>query len=832
MTDFIRELLATEGFHPHGYCYLWKPSLIWLHVVSDTLIGLAYVGIGFGLAQFVRHSRGQLPFSRMFVAFGVFIAACGATHFVEVWTLWTPVYWLAGSVKVVTAGASVFTAIALPPLIPIALKTLASARVSEQRRADLEVANRRLTELDELKTQFFSNVSHELRTPLALIMGPVDQILRAGRLDDEDRRRLETVQRNAGLLLRQVNDLLDVAKLQAGRMEPTYRRVDLARVVRRAGSHFESAAAADRITLSVEAPASLTGEVDPDHLERILINLLGNAVKFTPEGGEIHCVLEVVHPHDDPAARRFRLSVHDSGPGVPPEQRDVVFERFRQADGGATRRHDGTGLGLAIVAELVKLHHGRVALEDSPLGGAAVVVDLPLTAPPGAQVEEEGTDLDPRRAGLAAPPLARDREQEPVAAQPAGDPALPLVLVVEDNREMNRFVAETLADRYRIARAYDGAEGIERARTLRPDLIISDLMMPGLAGEALVRELRRAPELDATPILLLSARADDELRLQLLEEGAQDFLTKPFAPQELRARVENWMTMKRARDMLRLALDSTQQDVAALAAQITARTRELEQALQAARLAFEQADAANRVKTDFLSVMSHELRTPLNGIIGYVDLLDAGIAGELSEAQRQYVERVKASALHLVGIVDEVLTYARIEAGAERLSAAPLDVREIAREAAMIVQPAAAVKGLALHVRLPDHPATLHTDAGKLRQILLNLLGNAVKFTERGEVTITVQAEADSVGVRVADTGPGIRPEHRDKVFDPFWQADPSPTRTAGGTGLGLSITRRLVDLLGGEISVRSTPGDGTTVIVRIPVELGRTSARSSNPTA
>jgi signal transduction histidine kinase len=241
MTDFLQGILSTDGFHPHGYCYLWKPQLIWLHVVSDALIGLAYVAIGFGLAQFVRRGRGHLPFSRMFVAFGVFIAACGATHFVEIWTLWTPVYWLSGSVKVVTAAASVVTAVALPPLVPIALNTLASARVSEQRRRDLEDAHQRLKELDELKTQFFANVSHELRTPLALILGPVDQVLREGQIGEEERRRLETVQRNAELLLRHVNDLLEVAKLEAGRMELDYRRTDLARLVRRAGAHFDDA---------------------------------------------------------------------------------------------------------------------------------------------------------------------------------------------------------------------------------------------------------------------------------------------------------------------------------------------------------------------------------------------------------------------------------------------------------------------------------------------------------------------------------------------------------------------------------------------------------------
>lgn len=262
MTELAQDLLRTEGFHPHGYCYLWKPGLIWLHVISDALIGLAYVGIGLALATFVRRGRGHIPFSGMFVAFGIFIAACGATHFVEIWTLWTPVYWLAGGVKIVTAAASVFTALALPPLIPIALNTLTSARVSEQRREDLERAHLRLTELDELKTQFFANVSHELRTPLTLILGPVDEMLRDSQIPDEDRRRLGTVQRNAELLLRHVNDLLDFAKLEAGRMEVHYARVDLATLVRRTGANFESVAMSNGLSFSLEAPETFPAEVD------------------------------------------------------------------------------------------------------------------------------------------------------------------------------------------------------------------------------------------------------------------------------------------------------------------------------------------------------------------------------------------------------------------------------------------------------------------------------------------------------------------------------------------------------------------------------------------
>jgi signal transduction histidine kinase len=826
MTEFLQSLLRTEGFHPHGYCYLWKPGLIWLHVTADVLIGLAYVAIGFGLAHFVRKARGELPFSGMFVAFGIFIAACGATHFVEVWTLWTPVYWFAGGVKVVTAAASVFTAIALPPLIPVALKTITEARVSESRRTDLEAAHERLRELDELKTQFFASVSHELRTPLSLIIGPVDRLLTSEDLAEDHRQQLQTVRRNANMLLKHVNDLLEVARLQAGRMALVYRRTDLSALVRRVTGHFETVVETQGVGFRVDAPDPVPAEIDPDKVERILFNLLGNAIQFTPTGGEIRCEVRLDEPAAGTPDRRGRavVTIHDSGPGVPPEFRRSIFEPFRQMDGKLERRHEGTGLGLAIVADLVKLHEGSVHVEDSPLGGAAFVVELPLAAPVGVVVDapepEEAPDADDLErievASLrveAAPPEAGDAASD----VPEGD--APLVLVVEDNVEMNRLVSEILAGEYRVARAYDGASGIRKALELRPDLIVSDVMMPEVGGEALVREVRGHPELDATPIILLSALADEAARVKLLTEGAQDFITKPFAADELRARVGNWVGIRRAREILQRALDSTVNDVQGLAREIATRNADLSNALDAARLAVEEAETANRAKSDFLNVMSHELRTPLNAVLGYAELMEAEVDGELSEKHRRYVERMKRSAVHLRDMVDEVLTFERMEGGRETVSYESMDLRQVVEEAVGFLEPDAAARGLTLRMDLPPEPLEVRSDPPKVRQILLNLLGNAVKFTDEGEVSVSLEAASNQAVVRVRDTGIGIDPKHLDRVFDPFWQVDASSTRTAGGTGLGLTITRRLVELLGGTIQVESRPGEGSTFTVRLPVD-------------
>ncbi|HEV3257379.1 MAG TPA: ATP-binding protein, partial [Gemmataceae bacterium] len=419
------------------------------------------------------------------------------------------------------------------------------------RAQELAEANRRLRaaneematlyeqtkELDRLKTQFFANVSHELRTPLALILGPVHRRLAAGGLSGEEMRDLEVVERNAGLLLHHVNDLLDLSKLEAGRMALCYAEADLARVGRLVASHFEGLAEERRVAYSVDVPDRLPAQVDADKVQRVLVNLLSNAFKFAPTGGAVRFTLYAQDGH-------ALFSIQDSGPGVPQQLREVVFERFRQADGTCNRRFGGTGLGLAIVKEFVGLHGGSVAVGEAPGGGATFTVGLPLAAPPGSEVRataDEGRADAGRQAANQLRICARLQSGSTVACPPDA----PLVLVVEDNAEMNRFLAETLAGHFRVVSAFDGQEGLARALELRPDLILSDVMMPRLSGDQMVRELRRHPELDGVPVLLLTAKADDELRVRLLREGVQDALSKPFLAEELLARAARLIAHKR-----------------------------------------------------------------------------------------------------------------------------------------------------------------------------------------------------------------------------------------------------------------------------------------------
>lgn len=244
--------------------------------------------------------------------------------------------------------------------------------------------------------------------------------------------------------------------------------------------------------------------------------------------------------------------------------------------------------------------------------------------------------------------------------------------------------------------------------------------------------------------------------------------------------------------------------------------------LQNARLhaaeqrARQEAERASLSKSQFLATMSHELRTPLNAVVGYVDLMEGGSSGPLSETQLRYLGRIRSSAWHLVTIINEILSFARIEAGAQPIHMESVEIRSLLDECRETFETGARAKGLALV--LEAAPLDLWTDSGKLRQILLNLVGNAVKFTDAGTVTLTLTRTGGEALIQVRDTGPGIPPEQLDTIFEPFTQADSSTTRSKGGTGLGLSVSRRLAELLGGTLSVESAPGEGSVFTLRLPL--------------
>ncbi len=417
----------------------------------------------------------------------------------------------------------------------------ATAYEEERRRAEA------LAELDRAKTTFFSNVSHEFRTPLTLLLGPLEDALTRGALSGAD---LETAHRNAMRLLKLVNGLLDFARIEAGRMEASFRPTDLAGATAHLASAFRSGAERAGLSYDVDCPPLREPVyVDADLWEKIVLNLLSNAFKFTLTGG-IRVALREAGDHAE-------LEVADTGAGIPPAELPRLFERFHRIEGVPSRTHEGTGIGLALVNDLVRLHGGRIEVRSTPGAGTTFFVRLPFgTAhlPP----EQIGTARTLSGTATGAAPFVEealrwlpDGEPDPLlaagaAAPPVGHAVPARILVADDNADMRGYLARLLSA-WTVEAVADGAAALAAAERERPDLVIADVMMPGLDGFALLRALRARDATQSVPVILLSARAGEESRVEGLERGADDYVTKPFSARELIARVSAHIELGRLR---------------------------------------------------------------------------------------------------------------------------------------------------------------------------------------------------------------------------------------------------------------------------------------------
>lgn len=511
------------------------------------------------------------------------------------------------------------------------------------------------------------------------------------------------------------------------------------------------------------------------------------------------------------------FAVQDSGPGVRTEMRAAIFERFRQGEGGPTRQFGGTGLGLAIAKDFVELHGGSISVTDAPGGGALFQAEVPVEAPEGTPV---------RKPAAAAPPEADAtlkatlEELEPVAgtavAAGAADPEKPRVLVVEDNVEMNRFVAESLADDFAVEVAFDGMDALDKLASVAPDVIVTDIMMPKMSGDQLASEVRKRRELENVPILVLSAKADDELRIKLLRDGVQDYIVKPFSSVELRVRAMNLAKVKRARELLQDALATQQHDLEVLAASVTAKSRELQTALEAMRYARDEAERASQVKSSFLSMISHELRTPLTTIQLQLDRMDRDRSPASTDAQRKMVAKASAGSHRLLELVESLLDYASMDRGKLTVHPEVFDPAALCADVLEELRPRADRKGLDLALATTAR-CSFTSDPRLLRLAVVNLVDNAIKFTDPGHVEVTCEIEAGVLRLKVRDTGQGIPAEEQGRIFEAFEQLEQARHKHLPGVGLGLAIVKRITEALGGTIAVRSEVGKGTEFVVAIP---------------
>ncbi|KTD13718.1 sensor histidine kinase [Legionella gratiana] len=609
----------------------------------------------------------------------------------------------------------------------------------------LREANNHLALLDQTKTQFFANISHELRTPLMLILGPIDILLQDKSLTPSQIKNIQLVKENALLLLKHVNDLLDIAKFDAGKLKINYYNIDFVRLIKKILSLFEADIEAKELRVSCNLPKKLFIQIDSEKIERVILNLLSNSIKFNPIHGEINLKL---HKKKDNAA----FYIEDNGPGIPAKFKETIFERFFQME-ESLYHSTGTGLGLAIAKDFVELHNGTIKVRKSKLGGARFAIQIPLKAPENQLVHDK---QPPSRKLETAHGVDKQQKTDRIPTKGIGNFNRPLVLIVEDNLAMNEFLCEILSNDYRIVCAQDGKEGLDKAFELLPHVIITDIMMPKMNGIEMVHAIRQHAPLLSTPIMIVTAKTDDDLCVRILQEGAQDYMVKPFSIQELKARVANLVLVKNAED-------------------------ELER---------------------FVYLASHDLKSPLPAIEHLVSWIEEDIGNQLTPQSRKYLSFLRKRAYRMSNLLDGLLKYT--QAGVIHSKIEKINFSELVSSVAYRVD---AANDFDIHC----DRCTFAIEAEKtpLQEVLYELIDNSVKHhhLQKGHIKVGVIEKNSHYEFFVADDGPGIEGAYQDRIFQLFQTLQPRDVLES--SGVGLSIAKKIVETQGANIWVESGKNQG-----------------------
>lgn len=692
---------------------------------------------------------------------------------------------------------------------------VANAKAYEEERRRAEA----LAAIDRAKTAFFSNVSHEFRTPLTLMLSPIEEVLSrpVEVIGERERALLEVAHRNSLRLLRLVNALLDFSRVEAGRIQACFEPLDLCDFTAELASNFRSACERAGLVLTVDCHSlDEPAWVDRDLWEKIVLNLVSNAFKYTLEGG-IQVELKGENRH-------AVLTVRDSGVGIPEAELPRVFERFHRIEGQHGRTHEGTGIGLALVNELAKLHGGAIAVESVEGKGSAFTVTLPLgnahlpadrlrAARPRAS-PATGVDAFIEEALRWLPEEARGG---PVATEMA-DLSVPAgaarVLIADDNADMREYMRRLLGNRHAVELAGDGVEALAAVRARRPDLVLTDVMMPRLDGFGLLRSIREDAGLRDLPVILVSARAGEEASVEGLSAGADDYLVKPFSARELIARVDGVLALARVRreaeDHLRELNETLEQRVAVAIAERETAEIQLRQA--------QKMEAIGRLTGG----VAHDFNNLLQVVSGNLQLLAKDLEGNPRAEHR--LRNALSGVTRGAKLASYLLAFARRQ---------PLEPKAINLGRLIRALDDMLRRALGEEVEIETVIAgglwnTL-VDPTQVENALLNLAINARDAMQgRGRLTIEAGnafldddyaarheevAPGQYVMLAVTDTGCGMSPEVMERVFEPFFSTKPE----GQGTGLGLSMIYGFIKQSNGHIKLYSEVGQGTTIRLYLP---------------
>jgi signal transduction histidine kinase len=680
----------------------------------------------------------------------------------------------------------------------------------DQNRKKLEETNRKLVELDQIKSRFFANISHELRTPLTLLLAPLESLIqeRGSSFGPQIQELLVIMQGNGLRLLKLINDLLDLVRLESGKMEVKPEPVAMEPFLRGLSNAIRKTAEDRGVRLETNIDSGLsTALTDSDKLEKILLNLLFNALKFTPAGGVVQ--LEASTQNGE-----MVLAVSDTGVGISDEKVPYVFDRFWQADTSSQRKYQGVGIGLALVKELVEVQGGTVSVSSKVGRGSVFTVRLPYRAADQSKLPLPSTSenhLEPQALGITShgpgangnwlknlhrhaelvPPMTPLRDLlRPMEFFTTNGP--PRVLIADDEPDMLRYLRSQLSQNFQVIEAVDGQQAVDKARQFLPDVILCDMMMPEKDGLEVCRELRQRTSTEAIPILMLTARADEETKLAVLSAGANDFVSKPFSTTEVSVRLKN------------LA------DAHHLQQELSRKNQILEATLE--QLKETEGQLVHSEKLASLGRMSagiiHEINNPLNfaktGLFTLKRMAES-LADEEKGEFLAVLRDMEGGVNRIIHIVSDLRTFTRPDVN--ELETVP--VVKIIDSALRFLSHEWRDK---VHIEKDIQEGhTIWANRNQATQVLVNLLQNALDsvkskaFSDIGPTIWLRSVELDGESViTVRDNGEGIAPETLPKIFDPFFT-----TKDVGaGMGLGLSICYRIMQQHGGKIDVRSERGE------------------------
>ncbi len=678
----------------------------------------------------------------------------------------------------------------------------------EETKASLEQAHEQLKALDQFKSTLFANITHEFKTPLAMVLAPLELILHGemGELTPAQRSTFDSMFKSGLKLLKMIGDLLDLSRLEDSKLRLKIAQVDLAEYLRGLVGEVEPLASRKGIELKlVLETRSMQLWCDLERIERVFLNLLSNATKFTPPGGHIRVSLREKGPMAE-------VVVEDDGPGFPAAVSQRIFERFYQVDMGGSRRYGGTGIGLALAKEIVELHGGSIRAESSK--GARFTVELPrdrehfrpdvLDRRGAARDVREGQRANDRGLmDFAVQMAARDEYRLLDIAEATDRRVSPrdgdeetrahVALVVDDTPDIIRLVHNSLHTHFKVISAEDGLKGLEMARRERPSLVVTDLMMPGLDGLELTRRLRSGEDTRHIPVLMLTAKGDLDDRVAGLETGVSAYLAKPFSPREL---------LTTARSLVQ-AQEATADIV------LTQRMDSLE--IVAGGLAHEINNPLNYLKNALARV-----RIDAEALLG--GKIPAEELPRTERRMRELFEVAESGIKRITGTVELMSSYSK--AGYSR-TARSHDLFAAAREAVALVLPATG-RTVAVEFQF-DGDGTAECVPEELNQVISNLVQNAIEAAPEGDARVRVSGSRQDgmVLLSVKDNGPGVKPEDAQRIFTPFFTTK-GPGR---GMGMGLTIAWRVVQSLGGTLEVK--PGPGAEFVLRVPVKQAQLKAVS-----